>query len=98
MLPASGRGVPESLALDHAPLTRMTPVGSFFAFVFCEKSPPLGGAACERADCAKASNQRNETRKIKEWRNAENIGLPQGCSMRQLKNTLERSSKTEPSS
>src|SRR5579863_793311 len=44
-LPPSGTGVTESLALDHAPLTRITPVGTLFSDCgFSEKSPPfLGG-------------------------------------------------------
>src|SRR5216684_4537603 len=45
--PLSGTGVTESLALDHAPFTRMTPFGSFAAgSMLLEKSPPLLDAVC----------------------------------------------------
>src|SRR5882672_2453592 len=47
MLPPSGSGVTESLALDQAPLTRMTPVGTFvLVCALLETLPPLLETFC----------------------------------------------------
>src|SRR5579863_7424293 len=59
--PPSGIGVILSLALDHAPLTRMTPEGTLTGGVFAlEKSPPSGGAGF--VVCAKSVGMRTTGR------------------------------------
>src|ERR1700728_1153405 len=59
--PPSGIGVVLSLALDHAPLTRMTPEGTLTGGVFAfEKSPPSGGAGL--VVCAKSVDARTTGR------------------------------------
>src|ERR1700676_2056104 len=60
--PLSGTGVVESLALDHAPLTIITSVGSLVASGFWEKSPPLGGIAWARAKDGEKRTRRSRIR------------------------------------
>src|ERR1700733_9380676 len=49
-VPLSGSGVTESLALDHAPFTRMTPVGTLImGWVRLAESSPFLGTLCDSA-------------------------------------------------
>jgi hypothetical protein len=43
---SSGTGVAESLALDHAPFTKITPAGTFVGVLVFETSPPLSAGFC----------------------------------------------------
>src|SRR5579871_5005237 len=59
----SGTGVIASLALDQAPFTRMTSVGTFVCeSVVLEKSPPSTGTVAPRWFCPKASNDVDKAR------------------------------------
>ena len=74
-LPPSGTGVTESLALDHAPFTRITPSGTLFkGCTLSEKSPPFLGAF-GLALWPKASNDTDTAETIKERKNPECITL-----------------------
>src|ERR1700682_2698361 len=76
MLPLSGTGVRESLALAQAPLTRMTSFGTFFTgFVTSEKSPPFGGALCGSVDWLQAIADTHVARMSKKRKNPECIFL-----------------------
>src|SRR5208283_2397334 len=83
MSAASGKGVTESLALAHAPLTRMTPAGTLFpGSTLFEKSPPFPGSACALSPCAHAGGNAQSAGAIshqapsKHRRNRESIFLP----------------------
>ena len=55
--PSSGRGVTESLALDQAPFTKMTPVGTFVSECeSLERLVLLLGESWELASCPQAGN------------------------------------------
>src|SRR6266851_1498762 len=76
-LPPSGSGVTESLALDQAPLTRITPAGTLFAgCTLSEKSPPFWAACCGRALWPQASNDTNKARTADEHQRREGIFTP----------------------
>jgi len=56
----SGTGVKESLALDHAPFTRRTSVGTFVGGLrVLEKSPPLAGGLTGRELWLEADSDRH---------------------------------------
>src|ERR1700721_1668620 len=75
-LPSSGTGVTESLALDHAPFTRMTPVGTFVSGCrLFEKSPPFFGASCAQALWPDPSKRKNKPKTTKKRDNSEPILL-----------------------
>src|SRR5580704_7382304 len=60
MLSLSGSGVNESLALAHAPFTKITPSGTFVtACVLLEKSPPFFVPSCPSAHWQ--TNDNNDT-------------------------------------
>src|SRR5215469_8041482 len=57
---SSGTGVIESLALDHAPFTKITPVGTFVGgCVVFEKSPPLSAGFFGCVSWAEAKRARH---------------------------------------
>src|SRR5258708_12447431 len=71
MVPPSGTGVVESLALAHAPFTMMTPVGTFccsVGLVLVEKSPPFWAAlrptAANATRKARTTEQRENPQRI----------------------------------
>jgi hypothetical protein len=72
--PPSGRGVTESLALDQAPFTKMTPDGTFVSGCkVLEKSPPFLGALCGLAPWPQADDDIDKARTSKEHENREHI-------------------------
>src|SRR5258706_397236 len=75
-LPPSGRGVTLSLALDHAPFTKMTPSGTLVCgCVLLEKSPPFRGALCCPLVWPHASNDTDQAATNEKRRNPECISL-----------------------
>jgi hypothetical protein len=76
-LPPSGTGVTESLALDHAPFTRITPAGTFVADgeTLVEKSPPFLGTACGLESWLQVSNGSAAASAIMESRNRKGMLL-----------------------
>src|SRR5208282_930124 len=86
-IPPSGSGVTESLALDQAPLTRMSASGdSAWRCVLLDESPPFGGILCssvswpQENDTDNDNNDMDPIRTTNKLKNREYILLLTGAT------------------